>query len=100
MNRQRGFANARWAALGVLLLPPAVAAEIRGQERDYGTTTLYLKTESKQGLSRTAEWTDVWLRRGDAGPVNVSRCDGVNCGQPALSPDGRRVAFVKAGDRE
>jgi Tol biopolymer transport system component len=30
-------------------------------------------------------------------PQNVSGCDGVNCGQPALSPDGRRVAFVKAG---
>ena len=30
-------------------------------------------------------------------PQNLSACDGVNCGQPSLSPDGRRIAFVKAG---
>ncbi len=71
-------------------------AQIRGQERVYGTTSVYVKTESKQGLSRAIEWTDVYVRRGDAAPRNVSGCDGVSCGQPALSPDGRRVAFVKA----
>jgi hypothetical protein len=71
-------------------------AQIRGQARVYGTTNLYVKTESKQGLSRAIVWTDVYVRRGDAAPRNVSGCDGVRCGQPALSPDGRRVAFVKA----
>jgi hypothetical protein len=71
-------------------------AQIRGQGRVYGPTTLYVKTESKQGLSRAIEWTDVYVRRGDAAPRNVSGCDGVSCGQPALSPDGRRVVFVKA----
>jgi hypothetical protein len=73
-------------------------AQIRGQERVYGTTSLYLKTESRQGLSRPIEWTDIYVNRGDSAPRNVSRCDGVNCVQPALSPDGRRVAFVKAED--
>ena len=58
---------------------------------------VYSETESKRGLSRTIEWTDVYLRRGTAAPRNVSACDGVNCVQPALSPDGRSVAFVKAG---
>jgi hypothetical protein len=72
-------------------------AQVRGQERIYGTTRVYVKTESKQGLSRTIEWTDVYVRRGDSVPQNVSGCDGVSCVQPALSPDGRRVAFVKAG---
>ena len=72
-------------------------AQIRGQERVYGDARVYVKTESKAGLSRTTEWTDVYLRRGDAPAQNVSACDGVNCGQPALSPDGRRVAFVKSG---
>jgi hypothetical protein len=72
--------------------------QIRGQERVYGTTRLYVKAESRQGLSRAIEWTDVYLRRGDSPPSNVSGCDGVSCGQPALSPDGRRVAFVKAAD--
>jgi hypothetical protein len=72
-------------------------AQIRGQDRAYGTASVYLKTERKQGLSRVIEWTDVYLRRGDSTPQNVSRCDGVSCAQPALSPDEWWVAFVKAG---
>lgn len=72
-------------------------AQIRGQHRVYKETSVYTKTESKRGLSRQIEWTDVYLRRGDAEPQNVSSCDGVSCGQPTLSPDGRRVAFIKAG---
>ena len=72
-------------------------AQVRGQERTYGDASVYVKTESKRGLSRAIEWTDVYVRRGSAPPQNVSGCDGVSCGQPALSPDGRRVAFVKAG---
>ncbi len=73
-----------------------ILAQIRGQERIYGATSVYLKTERKQGLSRAIEWTDVYLRRGNVAPQNVSGCNGVSCGQPALSPDGQRIAFVKA----
>jgi hypothetical protein len=72
-------------------------AQIRGHDRVYGTISVYVKSENKRGLARTIEWTDVYVRRGDAAPQNVSGCDGVSCGQPALSPDGRRVVFVKAG---
>jgi hypothetical protein len=72
-------------------------AQVRGQERTYADASVYVRTESKRGLSRTIEWTDVHFRRGTAPPRNVSACDGTNCGQPALSPDGRRIAFVKAG---
>jgi hypothetical protein len=71
-------------------------AQIRGQERSYGATSVYVKTEVKPGL-RAVEWTDVYVRRGASAPQNVSGCDGENCAQPALSPDGRRVAFVRAG---
>jgi Tol biopolymer transport system component len=71
---------------------------VRAQERVYGDTNVYAKTESKPGRSHNTEWTDVYIRRGNAAPLNISGCDGVNCVQPALSPDGRRVAFVKTED--
>lgn len=70
-------------------------AQVRGQDRVYGKTTLYIKTETKQGISRPIEWTDVYIQS-DGPPRNISACDGVSCVQPALSPDGRTVAFVKA----
>src|SRR5712691_2256473 len=70
---------------------------IRGQKRVYGDATVYVNEEQKAGLARTQEWTEVYLRRGDAPPENVSRCDGVNCQQPSLSRDGRRMAFIKVG---
>jgi hypothetical protein len=69
-------------------------AQVRAQERVYGNTTLYIKTETKQGLSRAIEWTDVYVQSGGP-PRNLSACDGVSCVQPALSSDGRTVAFVK-----
>ena len=71
-------------------------AQIRGETRVYGDASLYVRTESKQGISRTIEWAEVYLRRGNLPVVNISACDGVNCAQPALSPEGRRVVFVKA----
>lgn len=73
----------------------AMLAHVRDWERVYGTTAVYVKTESRQGLAGVVEWTDVYLKRG-AEPVNVSRCDGVSCGQPSLSHDGSQVVFVRA----
>ena len=73
-------------------------AQIRAQDRTYGETTVYTKTQTKPGLSRPIEWTDVFLTRGAGSPQNVSACDGANCAQPALSPDGRSVVFVKVQD--
>ena len=73
-------------------------AQIRGQERIYRETTVYTRTETKSGLTRPIEWIDVFVSRGTAPPQNVSACDGVNCLQPALSPDGQSVVFVKAQD--
>jgi hypothetical protein len=75
-----------------------VLAQIRAQDRTYGDATVYTMTETKPGLSRPIEWTDVFLKRGGAPPRNVSACDGVNCVQPALSTDGRSVAFVRTDD--
>ena len=73
-------------------------AQIRAQDRSYGDTTIYTKTETKSGLSRPIEWIDVFVKRGAAPPQNVSVCDGVNCLQPALSPDRQKVVFVKVED--
>jgi hypothetical protein len=73
--------------------------QIRGQDRVYGDIRLYTETESKRGLARTIEWTDVYLRRGTAAPQNMSRCDGANCIQPSLSPDQQTVAFIKTEGR-
>jgi hypothetical protein len=70
-------------------------AQIRGQERAYGTASVYTRTESRRGMSRTTQWSDVYVRRGDAAPRNLSACNGVSCVQPALSPDGRSVVFIK-----
>jgi hypothetical protein len=73
-------------------------AEVRGQGRVYGDTTLYTKAETKSGLSRNLEWTDVYVKRGSEAPRNVSLCDGVTCSQPALSPDGHTVVYVKTAE--
>ena len=69
---------------------------IRGQARITGTTRVFVKSERRQGLFRITEWTDIYIQQGDAEPQNVSNCDGVDCSQPALSPDGQQVTFVKA----
>ena len=42
------------------------------------------------------EWTDVFIKEADKRPRNLSQCDGVNCSQPSLSADRRRVVFVRA----
>ena len=71
-------------------------AQIRGDERVYGDVSVYTKNETKRGLARNIEWLDVYVKQGTAAARNVSACDGINCVQPALSTDGRRVTFVKA----
>jgi hypothetical protein len=69
---------------------------IRGEERVYGDVRLFTRSESRQGAVRAVEWTDVFLQQRTAPAVNVSNGAGVSAGQPALSPDGQRVAFIKA----
>ena len=72
-----------------------LVARIRSDERQYGTTGVYTNAESRRGASRSLRGTDVYVRSGAAAARNVSKCDGASCGQPALSPDGRRVVFIK-----
>lgn len=67
-------------------------AHLEGWNRVYGGTKVYVETESRLGT----QWTDVYVQRENEPPVNVSWCDGANCGQPSLSPDGKRLVYVKA----
>ena len=60
-------------------------SHLKGWERVYGDTKIYVKAQTREGLAGTVEWYDVFLKKGDAEPVNVSRCEGANCGQPSLS---------------
>jgi len=76
-----------------------IVAQIRGQKRVYGDASLYVKTETRSDLAGIIEWTDIYLQRGGSQPQNVSACDGVSCAQPALSPDGQSVVFIKTDKR-
>jgi hypothetical protein len=73
-----------------------MVARIRSDERQYGTTGVDTNAGSGRGSSRSLRGTDVYVRSGAASARNVSTCDGASCGQPALSPDGRRVVFIKS----
>ncbi len=73
-------------------------AHLRGWERDYGDVKLSVRRVREAGLGGTEEWSDVFLVREGEEPVNLTNCGGADCGQPSLSPDGERVAFVKAED--
>lgn len=73
-----------------------LVSHLRAWDRVHGATRVYVKSEQREDLDGLEEWTDVWVAEGAGPPRNVSACDGVSCGQPALSPDGRRVAYVRA----
>jgi hypothetical protein len=76
---------------------PDRLAHLRGWERVYagGRTRVYPKVQTKSGLAGDVEWSDIFVKQGESDPLDVSRCDGVNCGQPSLSASGRLVAFIK-----
>ena len=69
-------------------------SHLKGWERVYGDTKIYPQAQTREGLAGTVEWHDVFLKKGDAEPFNVSRCDGANCGQPSLSGDETKVVFI------
>ena len=69
---------------------------LAGWSRTYGNRHVYVQKQHKQALSGTVEWHDVLFQADSQPPVDVSDCDGVNCGQPSLSPDGHWLVFVRA----
>ena len=71
-------------------------SHLRGEDREYKELSLYLRPESKSGMGGNIEWKDVYMKRGTALPVNLSRCDGVDCRQPTLSHNRQRIVFIRA----
>lgn len=69
---------------------------LQGWSRTYGDQHVYMKRQSKQALSGTVEWSDVFLKVPNQEEIDVSQCDGAQCGQPSLSENGRLLVFVKA----
>jgi hypothetical protein len=67
---------------------------LKGWERVYGEVKLYPQEGTKNVMGRTIVWTDVFLQRGEEFPLNISNCDGKNCGQPSLSHDTNLVVYV------
>jgi hypothetical protein len=70
--------------------------DLAGWSRTYGERHIYVQKQSKKALSGTVEWQDVFLQVDSETPVDVSQCDGVNCGQPSLSADGHWLLFVRS----
>jgi hypothetical protein len=65
-------------------------------DRVYDDVRLSVRRETKAGSAGTRQWMEVYLKRGTAPAANISQCDGIDCGQPSLSPDGRLVVYVRA----
>jgi hypothetical protein len=70
-------------------------AHLRGWERVYDDSKVYARKETKNTSIGLTEWTDVYFKRGDSKPVNVSSCDGINCGQPSLSQNKKFLVYIK-----
>ncbi len=70
--------------------------DLAGWSRTYGERQIYVQKQRKKTLSGTVEWHDVFLQVDSEPPVDVSLCDGVNCGQPSLSADGHWLVFVRS----
>jgi hypothetical protein len=65
--------------------------QIQNSLRTYGDTLLYVKADPD------TKSTDVYIHElGNDQDKNLSLCAGLNCGEPALSTEGRYVVFVRA----
>jgi len=73
-------------------------AHLQEWERSYGNLKLVVQRVRKSGMGGIREWQDVFLLRQDESAKNISNCDGVDCGQPSLSPDHNSIVFIKSQD--
>ena len=63
-----------------------VLAEVRGQDRD-GAIGLLVRMQRRRSM-------EVYVQQGNGVPQQITDCNGSNCGQPALSPNGTLVAYI------
>jgi hypothetical protein len=77
----------------------SMVAHLQEWVRIYDDTTLYTVRRETTGMAGTIEWTDVYLKRGETPLQNLSKRDGVNCGQPSRSHDGGQVVYICAEPR-
>jgi hypothetical protein len=72
-------------------------AHLKGWERVYGDTRLYCENNEKEGPGdSTIEFSDVYLRKGNGPPLNLTMGNGVSSSQPSLSSNGGQVVFIRA----
>lgn len=69
---------------------------LEGWSQTYDDKRVYVEKVNRPAMSGTIEWVDVFYSAGEAKPVNVSKCNGNNCGQPSLSKDGQVLVYVRA----
>lgn len=72
-------------------------AHLSSWERSYGPKKVFVRRQSEEDLSGTIAWSDVFFKREGQDPINISRGEGVNCGQPSLSHNGVLVTYIKEG---
>jgi hypothetical protein len=73
----------------------ALLDEVRGQDRTYGGTNLVVRPQQRRSSDDSIEWIEIFVQRNHDAPHQITSCDGSNCGQPALSSTGTRVAYIR-----
>jgi hypothetical protein len=86
-------------ANGRITLPPAPRSDeelkfisiLEQENRVYdGNRTLYMERSARGGRG-----FDIFLKTGQMERINLSDCGDDRCGQPSLSPDFRRVLYIR-----
>jgi len=65
---------------------------VRGWERLYGATRVFVRREAPAGKN----WTQVWVEEAGKEPFNASQCEKASCGQPSMTPEKGLVVYIKA----
>jgi hypothetical protein len=71
---------------------------LQGWLREYPPDVrVYPARQTKTGISgRPVGWNDILFKRSDVPAMNVSQANGYNCSHPSLSPDRKKIAYIKS----